>query len=308
MTLHILRIPHSPSSSSGVVLPRVGNALHPQGNGDGVARTAPSPLRAATAAPERQNARFALMPSVEATASVDIRVPHIGKDSYGAIVNLHDRGRTNCQRWAARRRPLSPVTHTVAPIRMLRSFAFVKGDDLKNDYESDGDVTRICIPRKRIGDEVFALIDTKDLAIVASVPGRWYVRCAANGSTKKLYPFTHLNIRARDFRTTFMHRFLTECPEGFVVDHVNHDPLDNRRSNLRIVTHAANLLNRQGINPFNQSSSCPGVYWSKSRRQWAAQIGHEGKNVFLGAFDSENAAIDAVTTVRNELIEKGTRR
>lgn len=46
-------------------------------------------------------------------------------------------------------------------------------------------------------------------------------------------------------RLISLHREITQCPEGLVPDHINHDPLDNRRSNLRCVTNAENLRNRK---------------------------------------------------------------
>lgn len=37
-----------------------------------------------------------------------------------------------------------------------------------------------------------------------------------------------------------LHRYLVNCPEGMVVDHINFDSLDNRKSNLRICTPSFN--------------------------------------------------------------------
>lgn len=42
-----------------------------------------------------------------------------------------------------------------------------------------------------------------------------------------------------------MHRYIMNTPKGLVTDHLNHDTLDNRRSNLRICTHAENMANRK---------------------------------------------------------------
>lgn len=44
----------------------------------------------------------------------------------------------------------------------------------------------------------------------------------------------------------YMHREIVKPGTGLEVDHINHDGLDNRRANLRAVTHSENLLNQRG--------------------------------------------------------------
>lgn len=48
-----------------------------------------------------------------------------------------------------------------------------------------------------------------------------------------------------------------------VTDHINQNPLDNRKANLRIVTNSKNLFNR-GKNT-NNTSGFKGVSWDKTR-------------------------------------------
>jgi hypothetical protein len=57
---------------------------------------------------------------------------------------------------------------------------------------------------------------------------------------------------ARDKKTrkiTALARIVLKAKKGQIVDHRNRDPLDNRKSNLRIVNHRQNMLNRILKNP-----------------------------------------------------------
>jgi hypothetical protein len=64
-----------------------------------------------------------------------------------------------------------------------------------------------------------------------------------------------------------MHAFLMKPPAGMQVDHINGDPLDNRRSNLRICTRQENLRNRRIT---HGRSKYKGVRWYQGR--WTASI------------------------------------
>ena len=44
-----------------------------------------------------------------------------------------------------------------------------------------------------------------------------------------------------------LHRFVTNCPKGKVVDHINHNIKDNRKINLSVCTQRENSLNRSQL-------------------------------------------------------------
>ena len=81
-----------------------------------------------------------------------------------------------------------------------------------------------------------------------------------------------------------LHRIIMGDPEDLVVDHINGDPLDNRKDNLRVVTVQQNNMN-QGINK-NNKSGVAGVSWNKNANKWVAQISYKNKLIHLGCFDN----------------------
>jgi len=90
----------------------------------------------------------------------------------------------------------------------------------------------------------------------------------------------------------FMHRYIIKAPRNMCVDHINHNGLDNRKANLRLATSAQNSRNRKK-NTTKTTSKYKGVFWSKKRKKWLAQIVLNKKQSYLGLFEDETEAAKA---------------
>ena len=89
---------------------------------------------------------------------------------------------------------------------------------------------------------------------------------------------------------TKLHRFIMNAPCGFEVDHIHGNPSkDNRKSNLRVCTHADNCLNRSVA--INNTSGATGVTFVKRTGKYSARIKHKGKVHYLGSYLSIEDAI-----------------
>jgi hypothetical protein len=97
--------------------------------------------------------------------------------------------------------------------------------------------------------------------------------------------------RVEKGQTIHMHRLLMNCPNGFEVDHINRNRLDNRKSNLRIVTRQQNMCNKASY--AESSSKYKGVSWHSKDRLWHAQIRVNHKINFIGAYEKEEVAAAA---------------
>lgn len=132
-----------------------------------------------------------------------------------------------------------------------------------------------------------ALIDAEDFHKVNSI--RWYASWSY--ANKTFYA------RANGFPQ--MHRFIMNAPTGLVVDHWNHNGLDNRKSNLRICTVSENLMNRRGapekyLHRHRKNGQWRrGVYWRPDRKKWVSRIEVNDKEIWLGSYDTEEAATNA---------------
>ena len=85
-------------------------------------------------------------------------------------------------------------------------------------------------------------------------------------------------------------RFLLDVTDAnMVVDHINGDPSDNRKSNLRVCTQNENLFNKSFMS--NSLSGIIGVIYDKKRRKWAPEIQKNEIRVHLGRYNELNEAV-----------------
>ena len=90
----------------------------------------------------------------------------------------------------------------------------------------------------------------------------------------------------------YLHQEIIDVPQGMVIDHINHDGMDNRKANLRPATHSQNMCHVRK-RPGTKHSKYKGIYWKKRNRKWMAMIGFQKKRIHLGYFRSEIDAAKA---------------
>jgi hypothetical protein len=98
----------------------------------------------------------------------------------------------------------------------------------------------------------------------------------------------------------YMHRLILGITDRNILsDHINRNPLDNQRHNLRAVNNAQNMMNRGASN--GSSSKYKGVRYHKLSKKWQAQIGVNRTTKSLGYYISEVDAAAAYNKAAKEL-------
>jgi hypothetical protein len=125
-------------------------------------------------------------------------------------------------------------------------------------------------------------IDKSDLLIFAQYS--WFSVKAHN---------THYLYRNGDSKTIAFHTEIMKTPNGLEIDHINGDGLDNRKANLRIVTHLINQNNFVARPLRNGKSKYRYVNWCNSRNIWRVQVRYNDKTKTVGSYDDELEAAHA---------------
>lgn len=158
---------------------------------------------------------------------------------------------------------------------------------MKNEYSVVGDVVEILLKRTD-GSSYITKISLSDFARINKIDCTWGI--LNSGSS------FYVGMR-KNKKQYLLHRVITNAPKGYVVDHINHDTLDNRKDNLRVVLQKENMQNLLSHRK-NSSSGARGVCWDSNRERWLAHITLNYKFKFLGYFDSKDEATAAVEKAR----------
>jgi len=139
----------------------------------------------------------------------------------------------------------------------------------------------------------YAIVDPEDYKELAKY--QWYAR----GCGRRFYA-ERWDISGIKEKSVKMHQVIMGTAEGKVIDHINHNCLDNRKANLRFVTVQQNTWNKRKQKG-TSSSQYKGVNLAKGRKKWRAQICCNGRKIHLGYFDDEKAAAMAYDAKAKEL-------
>lgn len=166
-----------------------------------------------------------------------------------------------------------------------------------NEYLVRDDHAVILLRQKR-GPVLETMIDIDDLDRVLGHSGSW----ATSKPGGRVYASSH---EARPSRKlVYLHRFITNAPAELVVDHINHDTLDNRKANLRVTTQQVNMLNHQDCG-FGVSGA-RGVYYDERCGRWVAKFRHRARSRWLGEYLVKNDAIRVLQSAVAIAIEEAT--
>ena len=147
---------------------------------------------------------------------------------------------------------------------------------------------KVMVKQVPLSKGAYALVDDEDYALIMQY--KWQLGGSGSG-----YAQSTINRR-----TVLMHRMITGASDEYVVDHINHNGLDNRRENLRVCTQSENQANRRK-GEGNSTSIYKGVYYRKDVDRWMAYINNRKKMHYLGYYESEIDAAAAYNRAAREI-------
>lgn len=146
-----------------------------------------------------------------------------------------------------------------------------------NNYKIIGDYAIIYLEKKN-GDIYETLVDVEDIEKLKELDYSWH--CVYKENTQSFYARSSVYYddggTRKKCRMVYLHSVIMETKENEVVDHIDHDTLNNRKSNLRVTTNDKNVKNRKGANS-NNNTGVRNVSWIESANEYWVQIMKKGK-------------------------------
>lgn len=137
------------------------------------------------------------------------------------------------------------------------------------------------VSKIKLTQNQFAIIDSDDFIRVTAF--KWY---ANYHSSTKSFRAMRMVKKGKSYTTILMSRFIFGSKKNGFVDHINHNTLDNRKSNLRLVTDSQNTRNRKKHSGLHKYKGIGEV----RQGVFQARIWWKGKNIHLGVFHKKKEA------------------
>lgn len=146
-----------------------------------------------------------------------------------------------------------------------------------NEFVIEGDMCIISLYDNRSNKIAETVVDLEDYERCSKY--KWYTLRDARG-----------NYYVRSEIVGWLAPFILgiKTDNHIIGDHIDGNTLDNRKSNLQIITHQQNCIKRKIGS--NNTSGYRGVHWSNKDKKWASQIGLNGTRLSLGLFESKEEA------------------
>ena len=165
----------------------------------------------------------------------------------------------------------------VAASDTCKNFAPLKKADPKRK-NTDGSVRLIPLTQGK-----FAIVEEEDYPELSR--HKWCVNRSPR-SDGILYA-----VRGNKGKQAAMHRYIMNPPDGMIVDHIDHNGLNNTKRNLRVCTHRQNMWN---VRPkMKWTSKYKGVSYVKARKKYSAILEFKGKKHYIGYYKDEVEAAKA---------------
>lgn len=161
----------------------------------------------------------------------------------------------------------------------LHGSIYVGGAFMKNDYKLKDDICEVyCYHKKNM---YTVIIDRADFEYVNSYKGRWYIKNDG-------YAYCIIKTNG-EYKGLALHRFLLKPEKEQIVDHINRDKLNNKRSNLRIIP---KNKNQQNISIYGNKRNTSGHRNIRIRKQAKGIVYHvEIARKYIGTFKTLEEAI-----------------
>ena len=170
---------------------------------------------------------------------------------------------------------------------------------MKNNYIIKNDMVIIYLNNRNKTQIFECIIDIEDFEKIDAYNVKWFPKWQHTSKVYHPSASKYLGLVNGKYmsKSLYLSRIIMDAKRGEWVDHIDHNPMNNIKNNLRKVTNAENLKNRSGKNS-NNTTGYRNV--SNYNGEYLVQLQIDGKNTLLKKFHDVKSAGDYAEKMRKK--------